>query len=164
MGSHDSSLASIRFNLAESVDERDGSSALPLLGFAMDGHRIYGPLDATATLALDLDACNGHWKTDRSTRRTQSQGRTSSYAYHATPSYPYLVGCFGPAGNSFELASKLDGLDSTSLGDYVVTEALEGGYAAGSYLSAGSGACEPCSPGTYRKVGGLDGDGCPGVR
>ncbi|CAN0562377.1 unnamed protein product, partial [Ectocarpus sp. 12 AP-2014] len=38
------------------------SAASPLLGFAMDGRRIYGPYDSTLSLAWGLDVCNGRWE------------------------------------------------------------------------------------------------------
>ncbi|CAN0305696.1 unnamed protein product, partial [Ectocarpus sp. 13 AM-2016] len=69
----------------------------PLIGFAMDGRRIYGPYDSTLSLAWGLDVCNGRWEE----QVDDTGGNTAAvyaYTYRATPSFPYLVGCWGPAG------------------------------------------------------------------
>ncbi|CAF1140539.1 unnamed protein product [Adineta ricciae] len=58
-----------------------------IIGVAKDGHLIYGPyLSAGTRVTSGFDACNGMFH--------DSNG---NYAYFATSTYPYLVGCFGPA-------------------------------------------------------------------
>jgi hypothetical protein len=59
-------------------------SPSPLLGYALDGFPIYGPYDADGQLHKGLDNCNGKFLLD------------GSYAYFATPTFPYTLGCFGP--------------------------------------------------------------------
>lgn len=58
-------------------------------GIAKDGHVIYGPYNANGELwgCGDVDACNGFWLAD------------GSYGYATTMTFPYTVGCFGPAPN-----------------------------------------------------------------
>ncbi len=107
----------------------DGRRASPILGWMFDGFPIYGPwecVDAACTEVREmkssyerlndptdcvtqsfayvgdadedadgdeyLDACNGHF------------GPDGSYHYHATGTYPYLIGCFkGTPGKSATL-------------------------------------------------------------
>eukprot|EP01135_Chromosphaera_perkinsii_P003460 Nk52_evm29s243 gene=Nk52_evmTU29s243 len=57
----------------------------PLIGWAFDGHPIYGPYTDGGELPNDLDACNG---------RTHS---TKGYIYHVTPEAPYVIGCYRSA-------------------------------------------------------------------
>ncbi|CAF1279339.1 unnamed protein product [Adineta ricciae] len=58
-----------------------------IIGLAKDGHLIYGPyLSLSTRVTSGFDACNGMFH--------DSKG---NYAYFATSTYPYLVGCFGPA-------------------------------------------------------------------
>jgi hypothetical protein len=64
-------------------DEEGGHKHSPLIGFALDGIPIFGPLSVAGRPPADLDDCNGHVDTDH-----------PYYHYHATTSYPYLVGCF----------------------------------------------------------------------
>jgi len=58
-----------------------------IFGLAKDGHIVYGPYNADGDLwgCDDVDVCNGF---------TDSSG---SYAYASTTTFPYLVGCWGPA-------------------------------------------------------------------
>lgn len=65
----------------------DGKQHSPIIGFAFDGFPVYGPYEASETLAKDLtdtqalDACNGHSDKER------------GYHYHATPGrFPYILG------------------------------------------------------------------------
>lgn len=60
------------------------SSSPVVLGYALDGHAIYGPYDQHGRLHDGLDNCNGKFLDD------------GTYAYFATPTFPYLLGCFGP--------------------------------------------------------------------
>jgi hypothetical protein len=62
-----------------------------LVGYALDGFGIYGPIgdDGVPLATADLDACHGHehelvW--DGVTKRL--------YHYHFTADYPYSLGCF----------------------------------------------------------------------
>jgi len=56
-------------------------------GIARDGHVIYGPYNGDGELwgCDDHDVCNGFFLPDQ------------SYAYAATSTFPYIVGCWGPA-------------------------------------------------------------------
>jgi len=55
-----------------------------LLGVALDGYPIYGPMDGDGKVwtAAELDTCNGHTDTD---------GR---YKYRSTTDFPYILGCY----------------------------------------------------------------------
>lgn len=65
----------------------DSNETLKAIGMAKDGHVIYGPYNPYGNLYTcdDLDMCNGRIMED------------GSYAYLATQTYPYFVGCWGPA-------------------------------------------------------------------
>lgn len=54
----------------------------PLVGYAFDGYGIYGPRSDGGKPPTDLDECNGHSDDER------------GYHYHATESYPYIVGAY----------------------------------------------------------------------
>ena len=58
-----------------------------LVGYALDGFRIYGHRGAGGKLLTnaDLDACHGH---------SHRIGGRRRYHYHATLEYPYTLGCF----------------------------------------------------------------------
>jgi hypothetical protein len=59
---------------------------MTVIGMAKDGHTIYGPYIASNTLVTSgFDICNGMF-----------YDSIGNYAYFATSTYPYLVGCFGP--------------------------------------------------------------------
>jgi hypothetical protein len=60
---------------------------MTVIGVAKDGHVIYGPyLSANTRVTSGFDICNGMF-----------YDSIGNYAYFATSTYPYLVGCFGPA-------------------------------------------------------------------
>ena len=61
-------------------ESADGHS--PLVGYMFDGFALYGPKGDGGKPPTDLDACNGH----------EDAGR--GYHYHATPTYPYLIGSY----------------------------------------------------------------------
>ncbi len=65
--------------------------ASPLLGYARDGHPIYGQRGPGGRLVRnrDLDACHGRWETVRRGGR-----RVREYRYRLTGAFPYLLGCF----------------------------------------------------------------------
>lgn len=68
-----------------------GSKHSKLIGWALDGFPIYGPLGRKGEYmrTSDLDACHGH------THKVRYLGGTRKlYHYHATAEYPYTVGCF----------------------------------------------------------------------
>jgi hypothetical protein len=70
-------------------DPGTGHSAL--LGYALDGFGIYGNRGESgeALTDADLDECHGH------THAIAWNGQTVSlYHYHATPEYPYSLGCY----------------------------------------------------------------------
>lgn len=56
-------------------------------GIARDGHVIYGPYNKDGELwgCDDHDVCNGFFLDDE------------SYGYASTTTFPYVVGCWGPA-------------------------------------------------------------------
>ena len=60
-----------------------------VIGIAKDGHLIYGP---TLTKDGGFDACNGIIFDGG-----KGDGVLRSYGYVATTTFPYVVGCFGPA-------------------------------------------------------------------
>jgi len=70
---------------------RDTENNGGLVGLARDGHAIYGPYnDAGELWACDEhDICNGVFFDN------------GQYAYVATVTYPYLVGCYGPSTVQF---------------------------------------------------------------
>lgn len=144
----------------------------PLLGFALDGRRIYGPYDSTGTLAGGLDVCNGRWE-QQANGTDDGSSEPYVYTYRASPSFPYLIGCWGPAGASLDAAlaaTAATGVVSES-GHYVYSETdggfllevPENGCPAGSFLNTESEECEACPAGTYGKDAGLAGLTCPGV-
>lgn len=57
------------------------------VGIARDGHVIKGPYNSNGELwqCDDHDVCNGAFLND------------GSYAYVTTTTFPYVVGCWGPA-------------------------------------------------------------------
>lgn len=58
-----------------------------MIGIARDGHVIVGPYNANGELWIcdEHDFCNGTFITG------------GSYAYVLTSTFPYVVGCWGPA-------------------------------------------------------------------
>ena len=59
---------------------------MTVIDLATNGHVIYGPyLSANTWVTLGFDVCNGMF-----------YDSIGNYAYFATSTYPYLVGCFGP--------------------------------------------------------------------
>jgi len=68
-----------------------GANSSGLIGYAMDGFGIYGPLDQNGIelTNADLDSCHG------TTSDVVWDGQTvSMYHYVATRAYPYTIGCF----------------------------------------------------------------------
>lgn len=68
-----------------------GANSSNLIGYAIDGFGIYGPLDGSGheLSNADLDECHGI------TSPVQWDGQTvTMYHYVATRAYPYTVGCF----------------------------------------------------------------------
>lgn len=134
----------------------------------MDGRRLYGPYDATQSLASGLDVCNGRWEANGRTNGTTEGAPGVMYTYRATPSFPYLIGCQGPAGAKVDLTAvtasvAVSGVDYTAVGEGFLVEVPNEGCPAGSYLNVDSGTCEACRAGTYGKYAGLVGRSCPGV-
>ena len=75
--------------MTEAAKTSDGHSGL--VGYALDGFGIYGPLgEGGAELSnADLDSCHGH------TGKVIWDGKTvTMYHYHLTAEYPYTLGCF----------------------------------------------------------------------
>lgn len=71
---------------AYSLDAYSNSKKLMVVGIAKDGHLLYGPYGNDGQLidCKELDICNGK----------QVNG---SYGYVFTNTYPYSIGCWGPA-------------------------------------------------------------------
>ena len=68
-----------------------------IIGIAKDGHLIYGPTVDAATgtiVSWGTDICNGMLFDGH-----HGDGVLRSYGYQATTTFPYLVGCFGPASH-----------------------------------------------------------------
>lgn len=132
----------------------------------MDGRRLYGPFDATRSLARGLDACNGRWEVDgRHAGTAELVGK--EYTYRATPEFPYLIGCPGPASHELVLENPAvdtpGGVECIAVDDGFLVEMPNDECPAGSYLSVDSGRCTACHAGTFGKNPGLVGHGCPGV-
>ncbi|XP_064648359.1 uncharacterized protein LOC135500680 [Lineus longissimus] len=79
-----------------------------LIGVALDGFPIYGPVDADGNdvTSADLDGCNGRYV-------------GGEYRYHVTRTFPYIMGCYSgtppPAGNrrcDFALNTPVPGADA----------------------------------------------------
>ena len=71
-------------------------AASPLVGYAIDGYPIYGPLGPGGKpyTDADLDACHGH------TSAVVLNGKTVAiYHYQATLQYPYTLGCYHAVPN-----------------------------------------------------------------
>ena len=60
-----------------------------IIGFAKDGHMIIGPYNQNGELwsCSDHDACNGVFI-------------NNEYFYVSTTTFPYVLGCFGPASGA----------------------------------------------------------------
>lgn len=67
----------------------DASTNGKIIGIAKDGHVIYGPKDSNGDqwTCDDMDFCNGKVFDD------------GHYAYLSTLTFPYTVGCWGPAAS-----------------------------------------------------------------
>ena len=62
-----------------------------LVGWARDGFPLYGPRGARGLplRSHDIDDCHGHTH-----RLGSGEVKRSLYHYHATPDFPYAIGCF----------------------------------------------------------------------
>ena len=76
----------------------------PLLGFANDGHGLYGLNEAD-----DLDACNGHFGEVPADEELGVPGGVVAYHYHTTPEPPFTIGCYGPVSSVEACRSLYDG-------------------------------------------------------
>ncbi|XP_071509568.1 uncharacterized protein [Diadema antillarum] len=56
----------------------------PMIGVALDGYAIYGPVDENGNTltSSDLDECHGRYNSD------------GVYQYHTTADFPYILGCY----------------------------------------------------------------------
>ncbi|CAF1103249.1 unnamed protein product [Adineta steineri] len=84
---------------------------LTTIGIAKDGHAIYGPyLSTNIRVTSGFDVCNGMF-----------YDTTGNYAYFATSTFPYLVGCFGP-GNypSVGPTCTMNGVSSYTMSSYAM--------------------------------------------
>jgi hypothetical protein len=85
---------------------------MTVIGVAKDGHVVYGPyLSSNNRVTSGFDVCNGMF-----------YDSIGNYAYFATSTYPYLVGCFGP-GNypSFGPNCTTNGASSYSMSSYAIS-------------------------------------------
>jgi len=64
----------------------DTSTYGEILGISRDGHMVYGPYNSDGELwtCADHDICNGAFI-------------DGNYVYLSTTTFPYILGCFGPA-------------------------------------------------------------------
>ena len=76
-------------NIKRSFSSLGSVSNTTIIGIAKDGHLIYGP---TLSKQGGFDVCNGIVFDGG-----KGDGVLRSYGYVATTTFPYLVGCFGPA-------------------------------------------------------------------
>ena len=110
-----------------------------VIGIALDGHLIYSPYDENGDPHAGLDSCNG-------------KVYEGTYAYFASNSFPYILGCFGPGVYSSQdvRTNKTRGpLSKCSPGRYSK-------YSNHLY-------CLPCPAGRYNLEGGSCKDGeCDG--
>ena len=86
---------SVAAEISNSFSASLGSASnTTVIGIAKDGHLIYGPtlLVLDNKKNLGADSCNGIIFDGG-----KGDGVLRSYAYVATTTFPYLVGCFGPA-------------------------------------------------------------------
>jgi len=72
--------------IACGLPQDDAGQHSPLLGWAFDGHGLFGPHDALGQPPTDLDACGGH-------AGLTATGE-SQYHYHMTDVYPYALECY----------------------------------------------------------------------
>ncbi|CAF1335310.1 unnamed protein product [Adineta steineri] len=83
-----------------------------VIGVARDGHVIYGPYLSSGTrVTTGFDVCNGMF-----------YDSIGNYAYFATSTYPYIVGCFGP-GNypSFGPNCTTNGVSTYNMSSYAIS-------------------------------------------
>ncbi len=124
------------YHRAPSVMNDDKSGKV--IGWALDGFPIRGPHEPDGSKPKSLDSINGH------------DHDSLGYHYHATDTWPYLVGGFhGPLGTA-------------ALGDVDVCDATQqsAGHGGGGGPPQGGG---PPSGGGARQGGGRPGNGPPGA-
>lgn len=112
-----------------------------VLGYTTTGHPIYSPYNSRGLLQGDLDNCNGKFDAE------------GNYGYYVKPTFPYVVGCFGPG--VYNLGE--EGIYSREWAPgathnhrkwnacprgYVPIASIDGGFE----TDAG---CEPCAAGRY---------------
>jgi len=83
-GNGDTPLVEVGDAKTVALDGFDPNDGLQIIGWAFDGHPIYGPYDDFGNLHNKLDNCNG------------KKDQNDDYGYYSTPTFPYHVGCFGP--------------------------------------------------------------------
>jgi hypothetical protein len=103
-------LSSCSSNIANyAISGFSNYQTMTVIGVAKDGHVVYGPyLSAGTRVTSGFDVCNGMF-----------YDSIGNYAYFATSTYPYLVGCFGP-GNypSFGPNCTTNGVSSYTMSSY----------------------------------------------
>ncbi len=94
-----------------SISSFSSYQTMTVIGIAKDGHVVYGPyLSANTRVTSGFDVCNGMF-----------YDSIGNYAYFATSTYPYMVGCFGP-GNypSFGPNCTTNGVSSYNMSSYAI--------------------------------------------
>lgn len=78
-------------SVSECLTSYTGAGPSPLVGWALDGFGIYGPLDENGVELTndDLDECHG-----RTSPVVWDGNLVTMYHYVATRAYPYTVGCY----------------------------------------------------------------------
>jgi len=97
---------------AFSINSFSNYQTRTVIGVAKDGHVIFGPyLSAGNRVTSGFDACNGMF-----------YDNIGNYGYFATSTYPYLVGCFGPANYpSFGPNCTSNGVSSYSMSSFAAS-------------------------------------------
>ena len=117
------------------IYEEEYDTTVPtIIGYSLQGWPIYTPYSERGLQVTGLDNCNGKYT-------------NGSYAYFATPVFPYLKGCDGPGAyfSDDEDSSREQAPRRVST---VAYKACEGGE----YFSGDSNACAKCPGGKYSTV------------
>ena len=136
-------LISDSHDLLEAFSNTQARKQAKIVGWTMQGHPIFSPFNNRGLLHDNMDNCNGKFDDRR------------NYGYYSKPTFPYLVGCFGPGVYSLaEEDSTLEMLPAE------ISKRRFGACPAGHIPTAdfSSNGCTPCPAGryttnTYQKAG-----------
>ena len=108
-----------------------------VLGYTTTGHPIYSPYNKRGLLHTDLDNCNGKFDDE------------GNYGYYVKPTFPYVIGCFGPG--VFNLED--EGIYSQewapgAIHSHRKWNACPRGYIPSQAFES-DGGCQPCAAGRY---------------